>query len=160
MLTNPKSKLAGNRMLVNAVIQTAVCSPVIGIGLAAWCGIDNGPLNLVCFFLCISAADICVKSMGVRMRQQPLLVQGDDLGAAVGPLLGYALLQAELPPSAVIATQATVHAIATLVALAAVRADPHSGGVRATSPVRSGTEVAIQRVALAAEHDDGGDEER
>ena len=115
---------------------------------------------IVCFFLCISAADICVKSMGVRMRQQPLLVQGDDLGAAVGPLLGYALLQAELPPSAVIATQATVHAIATLVALAAVRADPHSGGVRATSPVRSGTEVAIQRVALAAEHDDGGDEER
>ena len=56
MLTNPKSKLAGNRMLVNAVIQTAVCSPVIGIGLAAWCGIDNGPLNLVCFFLCIGTA--------------------------------------------------------------------------------------------------------
>ena len=56
MLTNPTSKLAGNRMLVNAVIQTAVCSPVIGIGLAAWCGIDNGPLNLVCFFLCIGTA--------------------------------------------------------------------------------------------------------
>jgi len=39
MLTNPKSKLAGNRMLVNAVIQTAAASPVVGIGIAAWCGI-------------------------------------------------------------------------------------------------------------------------
>jgi len=56
MLTNPKSKLAGNRLLVNSVIQTAAASPVIGIGLAAWCLIPNGPLNLVCFFLCIGTA--------------------------------------------------------------------------------------------------------
>jgi hypothetical protein len=79
-------------------------------------------LSVLAFFVLVSAADLCVKAMGVAWREAPLLVQGDDLGAAVGPLLGYALLQApSLPPSAVLATQSLVHGVAAVIACAAAR---------------------------------------
>ena len=73
-------------------------------------------VTIVIFFFLVSGADLCVKAMGVTWRQAPLLVQGNDLGAAVGPVLGYALLQLGLPPSAVLAAQSFIHAAAAMVA--------------------------------------------
>jgi len=112
-------------------------------------------VSLVLFFLLVSAADLSVKAMGVMLREAPLLVQGDDLGAAVGPLLGYALLQTGLNPSAVLATQALVHGAAALVACSAARAEPHSGGRivpagRASSRATR-ADVALQSVALTSD---------
>ena len=44
-----------------------------------------------------------------------MLVIGGDLGAAVGPMLGYAILQCHMPPSSILLTQATLHATAAFV---------------------------------------------
>ena len=41
-----------------------------------------------------------------------MLVIGSDLGAAVGPLLGYSLLQLNLPASCILLVQSVLHAIA------------------------------------------------
>ena len=71
------------------------------------------------FFLLVATADICVKAMGVSWRETTLLVQGLDLGAAVGPLLGYSLLEMGLPAASVLAAQSVVHGAAALVAAAA-----------------------------------------
>ena len=60
--------------------------------------------------------------MGVAARETPLLVMGDDLGAAVGPLLGFTLLQARLPPSSIFDAQSIIHAAAAAVATAAALA--------------------------------------
>ena len=38
-----------------------------------------------------------------------------DLGAAAGPVLGYTVLQLQLPSSTILLTQATLHAIAACV---------------------------------------------
>ena len=78
---------------------------------------------VVIFFFLVSAADLCVKAMGVTWREAPLLVQGNDLGAAVGPVLGYALLQMGLPASSVLAAQSIIHAAAALVAVAMANAE-------------------------------------
>ena len=64
----------------------------------------------------VSIIDLCVKVMCVRMREAPILAQGNDLGAAVGPLLGYVLLQVGLPPSVVLATQSLIHGAAVAAA--------------------------------------------
>jgi len=111
-------------------------------------------LSLVLFFLFISAADLSVKAMGVMTREAPLLVQGEDLGAAVGPLLGYALLQAGLPPSAVLATQSLVHGAAALVACSAARVAAHCGAQAAPEGRVSKTDAALQSVALTRASED------
>ena len=120
-------------------------------------GSASGPLILtmlpvvILFFALVATADLCVKAMGVTWREAPLLVQGEDLGAAVGPVLGYALLQAGLPASAVLAAQSITHGAAALVARAAARraatielptvaADPDGEDIA--------TAAAQQRVAL------------
>merc|ERR1712032_1649223 len=73
-------------------------------------------LTLVVFFVLVSAADLCVKVMGVSWRESVLLVQGNDLGAAVGPLMGYILFHLRLPSWAVLAVQSLVHSISAVVA--------------------------------------------
>ena len=44
-----------------------------------------------------------------------------DLGAAVGPLLGYSLIEVGLPEASVLAAQSVVHGAAALVAVAAAQ---------------------------------------
>ena len=77
--------------------------------------------SILLFFALAATADLCVKAMGVSWRETTLLVQGNDLGAAMGPVLGYALIQVGLPPSAVLAAQSAIHGGAALVALSAAR---------------------------------------
>lgn len=79
-------------------------------------------LSVIGVFFLFSVADLCVKAMGVAARETPLLVMGDDLGAAVGPLLGFTILQARLPPSSIFAAQSIIHAAAAAVATAAALA--------------------------------------
>lgn len=88
--------------------------------------------SVVLFFFLASAADLTVKAMGVAWREAPLLVQGCDLGAAVGPVLGYALLESGLPASSVLAAQSLVHGVAAIVAISAARRSP-SGAVDGAS---------------------------
>ena len=78
-------------------------------------------LSLIVFFALVATADLCVKAMGVSWRETTLLVQGDDLGSAVGPVLGYLLIHLGLPPSAVLAAQSLIHGGAALVAWSAAR---------------------------------------
>lgn len=73
------------------------------------------------FFLFVSVADLCIKAIGVSWRETTLLVQGLDLGAAVGPLLGYSLLEMGLPAASVLAAQSAVHGAAAIVAAAAAQ---------------------------------------
>ena len=51
-------------------------------------------------------------------------MQGADLGAAVGPVVGYALLESGLPASSVLAAQSIVHGAAALVAVSTARHRP------------------------------------
>ena len=94
---------------------------------------ENGVLMacvMVCvffFFLLVSTADLCIKAIGVSWRETTLLVQGLDLGAAVGPLLGYSLLAMGLPAASVLAAQSAVHGAAAIVAAAAAEEPPVMG---------------------------------
>ena len=110
---------------------------------------------VVVFFVLVSTADLCVKAMGVSRRETTLLVQGDDLGSAVGPVLGYAILQMQLPASSVLAAQCLIHGTAGLIALSAARFHWASvGGVatplraRGRSSTSSEENVELQQVAL------------
>ena len=50
-------------------------------------------LAVLSFFTLVSAADLCVRAMGVAWRETTLLVQGADLGAALGPIVGWYILE-------------------------------------------------------------------
>lgn len=118
---------------------------------------------LICillFFVLVSTADLCVKAMGVAWRETTVLVQGDDLGSAVGPVLGYALLEMRLPPSSVLVAQALVHGAAALVARAAARLSsaPPLGSRRLSelheaSDAGAECDAAAERGAAAADRD-------
>ena len=86
--------LLGWRLLSSAELAGGVGSGGLLLGLLC---------SVLLFFILTSAADLTVKAMGVAWREAPLLVQGCDLGAAVGPVLGYALLESGLPASSVLA---------------------------------------------------------
>lgn len=113
----------GNGLLGFALLRSA---ELLGGASASGVLLGCALLSVVVFFALASAADLCVKSMGVAWREAPLLVQGQDLGAAAGPVLGWGLLQAGLPPSSVLLAQATVHGGAALVAVAAAGAKSKS----------------------------------
>ena len=72
-------------------------------------------ISVLCFFVVVSGADLSVNAQGVAQRQTTVLVIGGDLGAAVGPMLGYAILQLQMPPSFILLTQALLHAAAACV---------------------------------------------
>ena len=84
--------------------------------------------------------------------QTTLLVTGDDLGAAVGPVLGYALLQAGLPASAVLGAQSIVHGCAAAVAFCTARAATH--GPAAVDPNPSVASMALRTADSASEDPD------
>ena len=107
--------LLGWRLLSSAELARGVGSGGLLLGLLC---------SVLLFFILTSAADLTVNAMGVAWREAPLLVQGCDLGAAVGPVLGYALLESGLPASSVLAAQSLVHGIAALVAISTARRSP------------------------------------
>ena len=116
--------LLGWSLLRSAELAGASASSALLLGLLC---------SVVLFFVLASAADLTVKAMGVAWREAPLLVQGADLGAAVGPVVGYALLESGLPASSVLAAQSIVHGAAALVAASTARHRPSAAVDAATS---------------------------
>jgi len=115
--------------------------------------------SVMAFFALVAIADLCVKAMGVSWRETTLLVQGDDLGSAVGPVLGYFLIHVGLPSSTVLAAQSTMHGAAALVALSAARlharaAHPQSDALAAERAAEHSPR-RLQRVALEDVEEDG-----
>lgn len=117
-------------------------------------------LSLIVFFALVATADLCVKAMGVSWRETTLLVQGDDLGSAVGPVLGYLLIHLGLPPSAVLAAQSLIHGGAALVAWSAARLHARvsraSTQGRTTEDERGVVLHSTQRLQHVALKDDDG----
>ena len=63
--------------------------------------------------LCLSPrVHSCVNVLGVAERQTTLYVIAADLGAAMGPMVGYAVLQLNMPPSSILCIQMLLHGVA------------------------------------------------
>ena len=121
--------------LIDLVGQAIVCPLFFGlcalngaVGFWMLWGLEHAPavaaedasmlplvVSVVCFFVVVSGADLSVNAQGVAQRQTTVLVIGSDLGAAVGPMLGYAILQMRMPPSRILLVQAVLHATAACI---------------------------------------------
>lgn len=106
-------------------------------------------VSILFFFVAVAGADLCVNALGVAQRQTTVFVIGADLGAAMGPVLGYTVLQMRLPPSTILLTQATLHAAAACVSCCACGGAQAQGGpqllrAQAADPDESAAQLAME----------------
>lgn len=144
----------GQRVVCPAFFALCALNGAVGFGMlrhfeAAAEATSMLPLafSVVCFFVFVSGADLSVNAQGVAQRQTTVLVIGSDLGAAVGPMLGYAILQLQMPPSSILFTQAMLHAVAACVGCC----DPAGGSA-------SGGRLRLGEDGSAAEGEDHGED--
>ena len=111
-------------------------------------------ISVLCFFVVVSGADLSVNAQGVAQRQTTVLVIGGDLGAAVGPMLGYAILQLQMPPSFILLTQALLHAAAACVGCwATTNTSTSRGGRQRLGDGDTVTDTSSNRELPEAEED-------
>ena len=93
--------------------------------------------------------------MGVAWRETTLLVQGADLGAALGPILGWYILE-ERGAAWVFMAQALLHGLGAVLALATAYATRHSSLYRMGGQSGDGGDGGGCRAVVGVARQKGG----